>query len=79
MHTGLLGRAIKNNGHSHFLRGAGFTGSRQKNALTSLLNQTVGQRHVRGTSTGAYLRFFSAMKSKKFRHPEIFYILVYIQ
>jgi len=29
---------------------------------------------VRGTSMGAYLRFFSAMKREKFPTPEIFYI-----
>ncbi len=71
----MVGGATNNNGHSHFLRGAGNTSKHQKNALTSLLNQLGPEARARYVY-GRYLRFFSAMKREKFRSPKIFSIIV---
>jgi len=60
----MVGGATNNNGHSHFLRGAGKSSNQQKNALTSLLNQ----HWARGTCAvrlwGLFTLFFGDEKGK---------------
>ena len=74
----MVGGATNNNGHSHFLRGAGKSSKHQKNALTSLLNQP----WARGTCAvrlKRYLRLFFSMKREKCNLPEIIFFIVIFQ